>query len=422
MLEENKIPKKINYDYEYHIKKNHSIKETTIHSSRCFENAGIYAIINKTNYKFYIGSTIYLNTRWWNHLIELRNNTHHNCYLQNSFNKHGEENFVFIVIEKIDTYGLDIFNASVKVREIEQIYLDYYKPYERAIGYNLDKIATGGKKGFTIEDFKKGKSKYSYDTLNKVISDLINTSKSFRTIAKEREVTASFVRRIYYKDFLKEYLDEINFYDRRKKNKNNIFIDDIDKVNKLKNMIENKIAIKEICKYFNLDTEDIQNVLIKLRIDVDLGLYQNKGKIYKMDLLGNKIEEYNSVYEAAFKNNMEMKYIPEAIKKTYVVRNGYLWSNKDFIREPTVLEKLMGQYKQIDKKLRPVIKYNDSGVPIKFYKSKKYFEEDDYLPNEIRKNCSGKTSSYMGYIWKYADEVPEKDLIYLYNKTLHLKV
>lgn len=59
------------------------------------EPAGVYAIINLVNGKFYIGSSIGMNTRWWNHLIDLRNGTHENAHLQNSFNKYGEENFIF---------------------------------------------------------------------------------------------------------------------------------------------------------------------------------------------------------------------------------------------------------------------------------------------------------------------------------------
>lgn len=61
---------------------------------------GIYSIKNKVNGKIYIGQSTDIIDRLRHHLSELRHNRHSNSYLQRSFNKYGEENFEFDVVEE----------------------------------------------------------------------------------------------------------------------------------------------------------------------------------------------------------------------------------------------------------------------------------------------------------------------------------
>jgi predicted GIY-YIG superfamily endonuclease len=89
----------------------------------------IYEILNLKNNKFYIGSTINFQKRKSEHISKLNSKTHYNRKLQNSWNKHGEENFKFIVLEEVQ---------DEKIREVEQKYIDELKPY-----YNLAKEVTG---------------------------------------------------------------------------------------------------------------------------------------------------------------------------------------------------------------------------------------------------------------------------------------
>jgi group I intron endonuclease len=58
----------------------------------------IYNIVNRLNGKFYIGSTENLRRRISRHLLLLRKGTHHSRYLQNAWNKYGEDNFEFIPV------------------------------------------------------------------------------------------------------------------------------------------------------------------------------------------------------------------------------------------------------------------------------------------------------------------------------------
>lgn len=94
--------------------------------------SGIYKIVNKINFKFYIGSSSNIDRRWKKHLSELRKGKHYNSYLQNSFNKYGESSF-----------HLEIIEETTNLMEREQHFLDSLQPYS-PIGYNIRLKSSGG--------------------------------------------------------------------------------------------------------------------------------------------------------------------------------------------------------------------------------------------------------------------------------------
>ena len=55
------------------------------------QKSGIYIIENKVNGKKYVGQSVNIGSRKSKHFGELKRGTHHNGYLQNAYNKHGEE-------------------------------------------------------------------------------------------------------------------------------------------------------------------------------------------------------------------------------------------------------------------------------------------------------------------------------------------
>ena len=63
--------------------------------------AYIYQIINKLTQKRYIGETLNAEERKQRHFSDLRKNNHHSEKLQRAFNKYGEENFEFGIIEEV---------------------------------------------------------------------------------------------------------------------------------------------------------------------------------------------------------------------------------------------------------------------------------------------------------------------------------
>lgn len=90
--------------------------------------SGIYCIENKNDGKKYIGQARDIIDRWYKHRYELTHNIHFNNYLQNSWNKHGEDGFCFYVLEYCEPNELN---------EKEIYYIDLYDTTNRSLGYNL---------------------------------------------------------------------------------------------------------------------------------------------------------------------------------------------------------------------------------------------------------------------------------------------
>lgn len=83
--------------------------------------SGIYKIqsIIKPD-RCYIGSAVYIKSRWAMHLYQLRNNEHASKKLQRHYNKYGESDLVFSFLSGCDKSDL---------LSQEQFYIDSYAPY-----------------------------------------------------------------------------------------------------------------------------------------------------------------------------------------------------------------------------------------------------------------------------------------------------
>lgn len=92
-------------------------------------NSGIYKITNKFNNKKYIGQSINVTDRKNTHFQALRRGDHSNSHLQNAFNKYGESQFSFEIIEHCPVEHLD---------EREIYFIDKYNSTNRHLGYNIE--------------------------------------------------------------------------------------------------------------------------------------------------------------------------------------------------------------------------------------------------------------------------------------------
>lgn len=90
------------------------------------KKTGIYKIVNIETKKIYVGSAVNIYNRWLVHKHGLANNVHHSKKLQNSYNKHGIENFIFELIEECPKEVLI---------EREQYWMDVLKSVNE--GYNI---------------------------------------------------------------------------------------------------------------------------------------------------------------------------------------------------------------------------------------------------------------------------------------------
>lgn len=92
---------------------------------------GIYCIINIVNKKRYIGSSKDIKYRFYYHKYQLYKGIHFNDHLQKSWDKYGEDNFIF--------HKLSICNEA-DLLTVEQYYINLFKTYNPNFGYNLEKL------------------------------------------------------------------------------------------------------------------------------------------------------------------------------------------------------------------------------------------------------------------------------------------
>jgi group I intron endonuclease len=105
--------------------------------------AGIYVIINKANWKVYIGQSGCCKDRWRKHKGNLLRNAHVNKHLQAAFNKYGEDSFVYKVLEE----------CSEETRDERECYwINHYNSCNKKHGYNK---VTGGHKGKRLTEETK---------------------------------------------------------------------------------------------------------------------------------------------------------------------------------------------------------------------------------------------------------------------------
>lgn len=141
------------------------------------ERCGVYFIKDLVNGMYYVGSSKDLSKRLETHMKQLSNGTHFNSHLQNCFNKHGEENFVFKVFMRVDM--IDGFDPKV------------------LCGFEEDLIdILGGLEGGKLFNFKTPESFKFSEELKRKISALCSGEKNgnYGKRHKWSEVTKELAR------------------------------------------------------------------------------------------------------------------------------------------------------------------------------------------------------------------------------------
>jgi group I intron endonuclease len=142
--------------------------------------AVIYKIINITNARFYVGSTIRWDLRLRTHRRKLRSGSHHCVPLQHAWNKYGEDSFVFRVIATVEDPS--------ELHLVEQQFLDEHHGTPEC--YNLARYTDNSSRGAIITDAKKKRISVAlkdYYAKNPELHPRLNKPHSEETKAKIRQ-------------------------------------------------------------------------------------------------------------------------------------------------------------------------------------------------------------------------------------------
>lgn len=141
---------------------------------------GIYKYTNKNNGKVYIGRSVNITRRKWEHL----HNPSPYSYFDEVISTTGEENFLFEIIEECDVSQL---------QEREKYWINYYESCalnKKNKGYNL----TYGGEEYRSEN--NPWAKLSIKTVKEIIEKLEKTKISIQKIAKEYKIHYNTVSNI----------------------------------------------------------------------------------------------------------------------------------------------------------------------------------------------------------------------------------
>lgn len=147
---------------------------------------GIYQIKCLVNNKCYIGQSVNLKQRLFQHKSNLKKKRHHNSHLQRAVNLYGLDNFSFKIIHLLseNEYSIE------KLDELEKYYIKLFQSDKRPFGYNIE---SGG--------FAKGH--ISNETKHKL--SIVHTGKKY---GKRSEETRALMRKNHAHYWQGKHLNE----------------------------------------------------------------------------------------------------------------------------------------------------------------------------------------------------------------------
>lgn len=141
-------------------------------------SCGIYKMINKINNKVYIGLSVCIETRMYNHFWSAKHTTsnEYDSYLCRAIRKYGEENFSYEILEECKTSEL---------ADRERYWISFYNSTDHNTGYNVSSGGDGNS-NWSNQDNERLVNYYALGLTALEISVLLGRSES------------SIQNRIYY--------------------------------------------------------------------------------------------------------------------------------------------------------------------------------------------------------------------------------
>jgi hypothetical protein len=145
----------------------------------------------------------------------------------------------------------------------------------------------------------------------------------------------------------------------------------------------------------------------------------SKGKIYKYDLQGNFVNEYESVEAAAYLDKIAGSYLSQHLKGVSSFCNKHIYTRKYYIKLPNEL--LENKTRRIYK-TKQVHQYSLDGKHIKSYNSCQDAAMETgfkyrYIMNFLSGNLNKRSKTYKGFFWSYE----KKDELQKFERKLCFK-
>jgi group I intron endonuclease len=209
----------------------------------------IYKILSLIDNKVYIGQTKNFEKRKDSHTKQLNKNQHGNAHLQYAWNKYGQENFIFEIIDYCY-----VFEKQVII-DLEYKWKVHYNVWNPNFGYNIAVKDNGG------------------DTLS--------------NHPRKKEIRKQCVE-TFKKNYKKEQHHSYIFFEK-------------ETIDKIINLYNNFYTVKEIEKIINITGIRIYNILKENNIKLHKrGDYDNTSKIYrnlseeqKLNIVNLYLQEYS---------------------------------------------------------------------------------------------------------------------------------
>ena len=387
--------------------------------------SGIYGIRNIINGMIYIGQSHNIHKRWIQHKYELNTQIHHNRKLQNAWNKYGENNFLFFVIEKCKQ---NIIN------EKEIFWISYYDSNNRNKGYNL---STGGEYGSTGSVWSNEQKENASNLRNpkKVVQvdiygNIINTWRSISNASRTLGLSNAVIKRCcehtgkHCGNYLWFYDDDEMIYDKNKIKKFVMdnssyfdipilqfdlygnFLNKYSTFNEIqeKMQFESIVEIRACCRHkyncskgyiwlFELDDYKItDDFLLKCR------LLSEMYEVEQYDFFGNLIGTYNKY---TLPNKYKIQTIISNCNNISKSAYGYVWKYKGDNNKIINLDYIKSN--DIHGKERPLYVYDKNNELLIQYDPIKSAKQDGYSAYMIRKCCNNQIETYNDLIWRYEE-------------------